>query len=62
MIKRILSLALGAALALEFDRWWARRRTRFTPNALTGSLLDKVNSRLESRRRTTEAGSSVPKP
>jgi hypothetical protein len=61
MIKRLLSIALGAALALELDRWWTRRRARLTPNALTGSLLNKVNERLESRQRTSEAGSPVPR-
>jgi hypothetical protein len=61
MIKRLLSIALGAALALELDRWWTHRRARLTPNALTGSLLNKVNERLESRQRTSEAGSPVPR-
>jgi hypothetical protein len=50
MIKRLLSVLIGAALALELQRWWESRRDRFTPNALTGSLLDKVNSRLEAKR------------
>jgi hypothetical protein len=61
MIKRLLFVALGAAAVLELDRWWTQRRARLTPNALTGSLLDKVNERLETRRRTTEAGPPVPK-
>jgi hypothetical protein len=61
MIKRLLSVALGAALALELNRWWERRRDRLRPSALTGSMLDKVNERLESRQRTSEAGSQVPK-
>jgi hypothetical protein len=47
MIKRLLGIALGAALALQFDRWWDARKARLTPNALTGSFLDKVNERLE---------------
>lgn len=50
MIKRLFSVALGAALALELQRWWERRRARLSPGALTGSLLDKVNARLESKR------------
>ncbi|MGH2786865.1 MAG: hypothetical protein ACRDJV_03015 [Actinomycetota bacterium] len=50
MIKRLLSVAFGAALALELQRWWESRRARLSPGALTGSLLDKVNSQLEARR------------
>jgi hypothetical protein len=50
MIKRLLSVILGAALALEFQRWWERRRERLRVGALTGSLLDKLNAQLESRR------------
>jgi hypothetical protein len=61
MIKRLLFVALGAALALELDRWWTRRRERLTPNALTGTLLDKVYQRLDARQRRTQAGSPVPK-
>jgi hypothetical protein len=51
MIKRLLAVFAGAAVALQLDRWWNKRRARFTPNALTGSLLDKVNERLEQSRR-----------
>jgi hypothetical protein len=47
MIRRLLSIVLGAALVLQFERWWETRRARYSPNALTGSLLDKVNTRLE---------------
>jgi hypothetical protein len=50
MIKRLLALVIGAALTLELDRWWARRRSRYTPSALTTNLLNKVNDRLEARR------------
>jgi hypothetical protein len=50
MIKRLFSVVLGAALALELQRWWERRRERWRVSALTGSLLDKLNAQLESRR------------
>jgi hypothetical protein len=50
MIKRLLALVLGAVLTLELDRWWARRRARYSPGHLTTSFLDKVNNRLEARR------------
>ncbi|HVF52650.1 MAG TPA: hypothetical protein VNC78_03480 [Actinomycetota bacterium] len=49
MIKRLLLIALGAAAALEADRWWGRQRQRFTPNAVTGAFLDKLNRSLENR-------------
>jgi hypothetical protein len=49
MIRRLLSVLLGAAIAIEADRWWERRRAHYTPNALTGRLLDTVNRRLERR-------------
>jgi hypothetical protein len=51
MIKRLLAVTLGAAAMLQIDKWWGARKARFTPNALTGSLLDKVNERLEGGRR-----------
>ena len=50
MIRRLFWIALGAAAALQLDRWLEARKARFTPNALTGSLLDKVNQRLEAKR------------
>lgn len=56
MIKRLFGIALGAAAALQFDRWWQSRRARFTPNALTGSLLDRVNNRLEEKHRDAGPG------
>lgn len=50
MIKRLFWVCVGAAGALQADRWLTQRRSRFTPNALTGSLLDKINERLEAKR------------
>jgi hypothetical protein len=50
MIKRLLSVVLGAILALEWDRWWDKRRSRYTPNAITGRVLDSINQRIEARR------------
>lgn len=50
MIKSLFWVALGAAGVLQLDRWMERKRSRLTPNALTGTLLDKVNERLEKQR------------
>jgi hypothetical protein len=58
MIKKLFGVVVGAAAALQFDRWWSRRRTQLTPNALTGSLLDKINRRLESNQSRAKSGGS----
>ncbi|HVL64310.1 MAG TPA: hypothetical protein VM573_03970 [Actinomycetota bacterium] len=49
MLRRLFWITFGAAIALQIDRWWRAQRSRFTPNALTGSLLDALNRRLEER-------------
>ena len=55
MIKRLLLVALGAAGALQLDRWLEQKRAKFSPSAVTGSMLDKINQRLEAKRRTGSA-------
>jgi hypothetical protein len=50
MIKSLLWVAIGAAGALESERLLSKARTRFSPSAVTGSFLDKVNTKLEGRR------------
>lgn len=50
MIKRIFFVLLGAAGALQADRWLHKQRDRFRPSALTGTLLDATNKRMEKRR------------
>lgn len=57
MIKRLLWVVLGAAGALEADRWLRQQKHRFRPGALTGTLLDATNKKLEQRR-----GSSSTRP
>lgn len=49
-VKKLLLVAIGAAGALEAEKLLTKAKVRFSPNALTGSFLDKVNSRLESQR------------
>ncbi len=57
MIKSVFWVAVGAAGALQVDRWIEARKARLTPRAMTGSILDKVNSRLEANRtRDTSRG------
>ena len=51
MIKRLFLVALGAAGALQLDRWVQQKRSKLTPSAMTGSMLDKINQRLEAKQR-----------
>jgi hypothetical protein len=50
MIKRLFLIALGIAGALEAEKLLEKAKLRVSPSALTGSLLDKVNQKLESSR------------
>ena len=50
IIKSLLWVAVGAAGALESERLLTKARVRFSPSAVTGSFLDKVNTKLESKR------------
>lgn len=50
MIKSLLWTAIGAAGALELDRWWQGKRAKLRPTAVTGAMLDKINRRLEEKR------------
>jgi hypothetical protein len=49
MIKSLLWVAVGAAAALELDKWLEKRKEKYRPSALTGTLLDKVNAKLEEK-------------
>jgi hypothetical protein len=60
MFKRLFWVVLGAVAALQADRWLREQKGRFTPNALTGTLLDKVNRRLETQRATADAPADRP--
>jgi hypothetical protein len=53
LVKKLFWVAVGAAGALQVDKWLSERRARFTPNAMTGALLDRVNRRLESKQGAT---------
>ena len=50
MIKRVLLVLLGAVGALEAARWSERLKNRYRPSAVTGTLLDMLNARLEANR------------
>ena len=50
MIKALFWAAIGAAGALQGERWFGGLRKRFSPHAVTDALLDKVNAKLENGR------------
>jgi hypothetical protein len=49
LLRKLFWVAVGALGALEIDRWLTRQRARWSPNALTTTLLNKVNESLEKR-------------
>jgi hypothetical protein len=50
MIKAILLMALGAAGALQAERWLGGLAQRVSPRALTDGMLERANRRLERER------------
>lgn len=50
MIKALFVVALGAAGALQADRWIAALKGRMTARALTDGMIDGANRRLEKDR------------
>lgn len=50
MIKSISLVVLGAVGALQADKWLSGVRARISPRAVTDSLLEKANARLEQSR------------
>lgn len=47
MIKALLWISIGIAGALELDKRLAGVRERFTPKAITDSMFERANARLE---------------
>lgn len=47
MLKSIFWAAVGAGAVLGADKWFQARKQKYSPSALTGRLLDTVNTRLE---------------
>lgn len=50
MIKGLFWVAVGAAGALQADKWLQQRKAQFKPSAVTGRLLEAANTRLEQSR------------
>jgi hypothetical protein len=55
MLRRLFWIVLGAVGALQADRWLRQKRSQLTPNAITGTVLDKINRRLESNRARSQS-------
>jgi hypothetical protein len=55
MLRRLFWIVLGAVGALQADRWLRQKRSQLTPNAITGTMLDKINQRLEDNRARTQS-------
>ena len=49
MIRRLFWIAVGAAGVLQLDRWLEQKRAKLSAHAVTGTLLDKLNQRLEAK-------------
>ncbi|MGI8775256.1 MAG: hypothetical protein ACR2KQ_09665 [Actinomycetota bacterium] len=49
IVKGALLVVAGAVGALELDKRLGKMAARMRPGALTGSLLDQVNERLEKK-------------
>jgi hypothetical protein len=56
MIKSVFWVAVGAAGALQLDRWLEQKKARFTPNAVAGSMLDRINRGLEKKQASEPSG------
>ena len=50
MLKRLFWIGVGAAAALQADRWLGAKKAKLSPSGMTSTLLDNVNQRLESKR------------
>ncbi len=47
LIKVAFWMFVGVAAALESEKWLGKLGARVKPNSLTGSLLDRLNAKLE---------------
>ena len=50
MIKALFGIIVGVLRAFVLDEWMEKMWARYRPQAVTGTLLDKVNRRLEENR------------
>ncbi len=50
MIKSLFWTVVGAAGALQADRWLSKRKDKLGSSSVTGRLLDATNRKLEANR------------
>ncbi|MDP9226517.1 MAG: hypothetical protein M3P18_22300 [Actinomycetota bacterium] len=62
MIKALFGIVLGAALAFALGEWTEKMWARYRPQVMTGTLLDKVNRRLEEKRGPSARSGSTRRP
>ena len=49
LIKTAFWMFVGVALALESEKWMGKLGARMKPSSMTGSLLDRLNTKLEAQ-------------
>ena len=49
LIKVAFWMFVGVAVALEGEKWMEKLGARLSPSSMTGSLLDRVNRKLEAQ-------------
>lgn len=49
LIKVAFWMFVGVAVALESEKWLEKLGARMKPSSMTGSLLDRLNTKLEAQ-------------
>jgi hypothetical protein len=49
LIKIAFWMFIGVAAALESEKWLEKLGARMKPSSMTGSMLDRLNSKLEAQ-------------
>jgi hypothetical protein len=49
LIKIAFWMFVGVAVALESEKWLEKLGARMKPSSMTGSLLDRLNTKLEAQ-------------
>ena len=49
LIKTAFWVFVGVAFALESEKWMGKLGARMKPSSVTGSLLDRLNTKLEAQ-------------
>ena len=49
LIKTAFWMFVGVAIALEGEKWMSKLGARMKPSSMTGSLLDRLHTKLEAQ-------------